>query len=56
MNMNMQNAVLAIIFIALGLSVLLLVYGIIIERRTRREITEIKKMLAEISSHVQNHP
>jgi uncharacterized protein YoxC len=52
--MNMPNAAIAVIFIALGISFLMLVYGIIVERRTRREIADIKKMLAEISSHVQS--
>mgnify|MGYP001470649661 CR=1 FL=1 len=51
--MNMQNVVFAVVFIALGLSLLLLVYGFIVERRTRRDMAEIKKLLAEISSRVQ---
>jgi uncharacterized protein YoxC len=52
--MNMPGTAIAVIFIALGISFLMLVYGVLVERRTRREITEIKKMLAEISSHVQS--
>ena len=36
------------------LSMVLVVYAFVVENRNRKEIAEIKKMLVEISSHVQS--